>query len=617
MSHSGRDFDEAPDRAVPVAEPEVPPLAWMEAGASSTEAWGPDAASSPLAYWHWRELCRLADQEHLRPAVPGGAPKLSVLVAATSGSPQHLAQCVQSVVDQTYPNWELWLCSEGSVLSHPNNDVNGWMRSDARIQLIEVDQGPGMSVAVNDALHAVSGQFVVGLESEDVLDPDALREIAIILAAEETVDVLYSDEDRFVDIDRPVQPHFKPAWDPDLLLATDYLGHVLVIRTELLRDIGGYRAEFDGGQEYDVMLRATERARRVAHIPKVLYHRRIENRSDGDRIGEVQASDDPGRRALESAVARRGIDGWVEHGSFPGSHHVRRKVFGSPTVSVIIPFRDQAALTLQCLDSLTLAPEHAIEEIVLIDNGSVEPETKALRQRLETRASIRLIDFPGPFNWAAINNMAAATCQTDMLLFMNNDIEATTPGWLLPLVELAQRPEVGAVGPRLIYADGKVQHAGVVLGLGGIAMHLFSRLPVGRSGYFGWDRMIRGYSALTGACLLVRRHVFEEAGGFEQSLPVAFNDVDFCIRLGQAGYRLLYTPLSQLTHYESVSRGHSGFTQDFRTFLHHWWDLLQQDDTGYNPNLGRFAPWCPLRMPGEDERWLTEVGSAVPRDGPA
>jgi GT2 family glycosyltransferase len=199
-----------------------------------------------------------------------------------------------------------------------------------------------------------------------------------------------------------------------------------------------------------------------------------------------------------------------------------------------------------------------------------------------------------------------------MVLFMNNDIEATSEGWLGALVELAQRPDVGAVAPRLVYPDGQVQHAGVVLGLGGIAMHLFSGLPPGRTGYFGWDRLIRGYSALTGACLLVRRAVFEEVGGFEESLPVAFNDIDFCLRLGRAGFRLLYTPHAQLTHYESVSRGQSGFTTDFATFVSRWLGVLEADDPAYNPNLGRFAPWCPLRMPGEDERWLADIRSAYP-----
>ena len=206
-------------------------------------------------------------------------------------------------------------------------------------------------------------------------------------------------------------------------------------------------------------------------------------------------------------------------------------------MSVIVPFRDQAALTVACLDSLVRDPGHPIDEFVLIDNGSVEPETRVLRRRLEARASTRVLEYPGPFNWSAINNLAAATCRTDMLLFMNNDIEATSPGWLHALVELGQRPEVGAVGARLVYPDGKLQHAGVVLAVGGIAAHILNGMPGNRQGYFGMDRLVRSYSAVTAACMLVRRRVFEELDGFDEAFPVAFNDIDFCIRLGRAGYR--------------------------------------------------------------------------------
>ncbi len=533
-------------------------------------------------------------------------------------APEHLAQSVRSVIGQTSPYWELWLCDPGtggpSPADRPTGGADHVADTDSRIRVVSALDG-GAPDALNRALASATGQFVVLLDAGDVLEPTALAEFAGNLAAEGDVDVLYADEDRFVDLAYPVQPHFKPDWDPDLLLSVPYLGHPVAIRTQLLRAIGGYRPEFEGGHEYDVMLRATERARRVGHLPQVLYHRRIVEDGPRRSAEDRESEDRTGRRVLESALERRGVEGRVEAGPFRGAHHVRRSVTGAPTVSVIIPFRDQAALTVACLDSLGRAPGHAIEEIVLIDNGSIEPETQALRRRIDGPGPVRVLDYPAPFNWAAINNLAAGTCHTDMLLFMNNDIEATSPDWLSALVELAQRPEVGGVAPRLVYPDGKVQHAGVVLGLGGIAMHLFSGLPSGRTGYFGWDRLVRRYSALTGACLLVRRRVFEEVGGFDEALPVAFNDIDLCIRLGRAGYRLLYTPHAELTHYESVSRGRSGFTADFATFLSLWWDHLRRDDPAYNPNLGRFAPWCPVRMPGEDERWLTEVGSVLPTRG--
>jgi len=313
---------------------------------------------------------------------------------------------------------------------------------------------------------------------------------------------------------------------------------------------------------------------------------------------------------LEDALVRRGIEGVVESGPFQGAYHARRSIHGSPTVSVIIPYRDQASLTVSCLESLNRDPGYDVTEVVLINNGSIEPETRALRQQLDERPNTRVLDYPGAFNWAAINNFAAATCKTDMLLFLNNDIEATSPGWLHALVELGQRPEIGAVGARLIYPDGSLQHAGVVLGLGGVASHIFIGMPKGIRGYFSWDGVVRGYSALTAACMLVRRSVFEEMGGFDEAFAVAFNDVDFCIRLGQRGYRLLYTPHAELTHYESVSRGLSGYARDYQEFLPRWIDHLRQDPS-YNPNLGRLQPWCPLRPPEEDEEWYSLVAGLI------
>ncbi len=458
------------------------------------------------------------------------------------------------------------------------------------------------------------GEFVVLLDQDDTLETDALTEVAAGITDWDDVDILYSDEDRLGQDGRRQQPHFKPDWDPDLLLSFPYLGHVTVVRRQLLQRVGGFRSEFDGSQDYDMMLRTTEEARRIVHIPKVLYHwRAAAGSAAGDSMAKPWAHD-ASRRALEDAVARRGIDGSVSPGPFPGAYHLRRVIHGSPTVGVIIPFRDQAALTAACLTSLRRSPGYEISQVVLVDNGSTEPETRVLRRQLEGLPEVRVLDYPGAFNWAAINNLAAGVCDTDMILFLNNDIEATSEGWLDALVELGQVGEIGAVGARLVYPDGKVQHAGVVLGMQGIAAHLFLGLPPGRHGYFSWDRLVRGYSALTAACMLVRRPVFEEVGGFDEVYPVAFNDIDFCLRLQQAGYRLVYTPHAQLTHYESVSRGLSGYSRDFQAFLARWWDQLQQDDPAYNPNLGRFAPWCPLRAPGENEEWLTSVGAMVPSE---
>lgn len=583
-----------------------------EVATRAAEPWGAHAALFPPAYWHWLHLHNVlrAESVDLR-HLPTDGPLLSLVVPVYRPSLWYFREAVQSVISQTYQNWELCLCDDGSGDPELTAVMDQMAAGDARIRLMALEQNGGISEATNKALAAATGEFVVLLDHDDLLDTEALAEIAAVVLAESEVDVIYTDEDKLDELDRPCQPHFKPDWDPDMLLSFPYLGHITAIRHEVIRRIGGFRPEFDGSQDYDLMLRATEQARRIVHIPRVLYHWRV---VAGSAAGDAEAKPwayQASRRAVEDAVVRQGINGAVDGGPFQGAYHVRRRIDGSPTVSIIMPFRDQAALTVACLASLDRSPGYPITEVVLIDNGSTEPETRALRQQLAERPDTRVLEYPGPFNWSAINNLAAKTCDTDMLLFLNNDIEASSEGWLHALVELGQRPDVGAVGARLVYPDGSVQHAGVVLGLGGIAGHLFAGLPKGDMGYFGWDLIVKEYSAVTAACMLVRREVFEALHGFDESYAVGFNDVDFCIRMRQAGYRILYTPHATLIHYESVSRGLSGYQHDYQQFLARWFGVVRTDDPFYNRNLGRLEPFCPLRPPDEDEIWLSLVGGLM------
>jgi GT2 family glycosyltransferase len=586
-----------------------------DAGSGLQLSWGIDAASSPPEYWHWiylRNLERLKlGDERPTDDLPTDGPLMSIVVPVYRPYLWYFRECVQSVVSQSYQNWELCLCDDGSEDPELTKVMLELAAGEPRIKALALERNGGISKATNEALRAAGGDFIVLLDHDDVLAADALAEVVAVIEANDQADVIYSDEDKLDELGRQSEPHFKPDWDPDLLLGFPYLGHLMVIRHELINRIGGCRSEFDGAQDYDIMVRATELARQIVHIPKVLYSWRVVG---GSAAGDPEAkpwAHLASRRVLKEAVVRQGIDGTVESGPAQGSYFVRRRIEGAPTVSVIIPYRDQASLTVTCLETLEQASGYPITDVVLVDNGSVEPETRALHEVWERRPNTRVLDYPGVFNWAAINNFAAATCDTDMLLFLNNDIEATSEGWLEAMVELGQRPDVGAVGARLIYPDGKLQHAGVVLGLSGVAGHLFNGMPKGAHGYFRWDQLVRGYSAVTAACMLVRRQVFEEVSGFDESFAVAFNDVDFCLRLGQAGYRQLYTPLAELTHHESVSRGLSGFHRDYQRFLARWTEVLRAGDPYYNPNLGRLEPWCPLRLPGEDEKWMDLVGGLI------
>ena len=587
---------------------------------SEGHPWGLNAAAHPPNYWHWIHLRDQWRHDHpdetvaAEAALPTTGPLLSIVVPVYRPSLWYFQACVASVVAQHYQDWELRLCDDGSGDPDLTAAMAEAAASDPRIHVMALERNGGISKATNRALAGATGEFVVLLDHDDELDPYALAEVAMAVAGHDDIDVVYTDEDKFDELGRPFLPHLKPDWDPELVMSYPYLGHLTVIRRDLLDRIGGFRSEFDGSQDFDVMLRATEQARRIVHIPKILYHWRVVAGSAAGASDAKPWAHDASRRVVEDAVSRRGWEARVEAGPFPGAYHVRHRIQGSPTISVIVPFRDQAALTVTCLESIERAPGHPITEVVLVDNGSTDPETRALRRLLADRPRTRLLEYPGPFNWAAINNAAAATCTSDMLLFLNNDIEATSEGWLGAMVERAQDPDVGAVGARLVYPDGSLQHAGVVLGLGGVASHIFIGMPGDHHGYFSWDRVVRSYSAVTAACLLVRRAVFEEVEGFDEAFAVGFNDVDFCIRVTHAGYRNVFTPHAQLTHYESISRGLSGYYQDYQEFLRRWSDVLRAGDPYYNPNLSRLEPWCPMRPPGEDATWLAMVDGLVAQD---
>jgi GT2 family glycosyltransferase len=358
----------------------------------------------------------------------------------------------------------------------------------------------------------------------------------------------------------------------------------------MFEDVGGFRVEFGSAAEYDFCLRATERARRIVRLPIVGYHRGAAERSiDGDAA----------MLALEDALRRRGESGHVEPGLCPGTYRVRRPVRGDPLVSVVVPFHNGAEHLRRCLRSLQETAGHERWEAILVDNRSWDPNTRALLARHESDGRIRVLSYAGRFNWAAINNFAAKHSRGAHLLFMNADVEGRSDGWMVAMLEHSQRSEVGAVGARLLYPNGQVQHAGVVMGLGGgVAWHAFCYCPKGRSGYFDQAKVIRNCSAVTGACMMVRYEVFERLGGFGEDLPVAYNDVDFCLRLHDHNYRVVYTPYAELIHDESYARGRMPPDQySVETMRARWGDRIRSDPY-YNPNLDLHRPEAVVAGPG-------------------
>jgi GT2 family glycosyltransferase len=427
------------------------------------------------------------------------------------------------------------------------------------------------------------------------LSPDALFEVVKLLQEQKDLDFLFSDEDKISPAGQLVEPFFKPGWNPDLILSMNYIAHFSVFRRTLMVEAGGFRKGFDGSQDYDLVLRVAERTTRIAHIPKILYHwRKIPGSTASFNLAKPYA-DDKAKKALEEAVQRRQDAAEVET-LWLGRYRVRFAIEGEPLVSIIIPFRDKVHLLKQCLESITERTSYRNYEVVLIDNNSTETETHRYLGGLPERC--RLIRYPHPFNFSAINNFAIGHAKGAYLLFLNNDTQVIEPRWIEAMLEHGQRKDVGAVGAKLLYPDGRIQHAGVVVGVGGIAGHAFKYEQEGSMGYFDLVQTVRNCSAVTAACLLMSKEKFEMVGGFDERLKVAFNDVDLCLRLLAKGYRVVYTPFSVLYHHESASRGWLHPPDDEQLMWDRWAELIQSGDPYYNPNLTKTHENWSLRLEG-------------------
>lgn len=511
-------------------------------------------------------------------------PKFSVVMPTFNPRPEHLRAAVGSVRAQCYPEWELCIADDGSTDLAVKYLLEDYAAHDPRIKVKFLGEHCGIVGASNAALGLATGDFVAFLDHDDELAPWALYEVARALNAEPDLDVIYSDEDKLDEQGRRTEPFFKPEFSPETLLSMNYIGHLLVIRRRLVEAVGGFRAGFDGSQDHDLALRVTERTSRVRRIPKVLYHwRKAEGSAARDPAAKPFAAE-AGVRAVEDALRRRGFSGTVEP-VLTGLYRIRRNLRDIPLVSIIVPTRDQADILKRCVGSIFNKSTYWNWELLVIDNQSREPETLEFFAAISRLPNVRILKYNAPFNFAKINNLGAAEARGDVLLFLNNDVEVVTPSWLEELLGFALQPEIGAVGAKLLLPDGRIQHGGVVLGLSGGADHAFYGLPADHPGYFGLAMVARNCSAVTAACLMTRREVFEKVGGFDPVLHVAFNDVDLCLRILAAGYRVVWTPFAVLYHYESTTRRKAHPVENTRYFLQKWGDQIRRGDPYYNPNL--------------------------------
>lgn len=519
------------------------------------------------------------------------SPMVSILVPAYNTPEKYIKPLIESLRSQTYNNWQLCI-ADASTDDERSKQIESLSTLDGRIFYKKLTKNLGIAGNTNEALKLAKGEFIGLLDHDDVLSPHAIQEVVDALNKNTKADIIYSDEDKLSDDGTERQlPFFKPDWSPDLLLGVNYITHFLVIRKTLFDEIGGIRKGYDGAQDYDLLLRATEKTKQIVHIPKILYHWRLADGSTAKTVGEKNYADDAGQRALRDAVSRRKIKAdIVEIKERPTNYRLRYHLpKNEPKVSIIIPFKDKAELLRQCVESILTKTTYNNYEIILVSNNSVEDETHSLLEALKVNKQIKVYTWNKPFNYSKINNFGVRKSSGEYVLLLNNDTEVITPEWLNELVGVASQPKVGAVGPMLLYPDKKngIQHAGIILGMGTMAGHVFRHRQPGEWTDFGNNIWPRNFIAVTAACLLVSRKLYDSVGGLDETFTVAGNDVAFCIKLYEAGYKNIYWPFVQLYHYESVSVGsyNNGIQLDYDHSLTYYKKYHEQGDPYFNKNL--------------------------------
>ncbi|KST60692.1 glycosyl transferase [Methylobacterium sp. GXS13] len=521
-------------------------------------------------------------------------PLISVLMPVHDPDPKVLQAALASLRAQLYPHWELCVVDDASTRPAIPKILQRAAEADPRIRLHARSENGHIARATNDALGLARGDVCAFMDHDDVLTEDALYEVARALRLDPALVLIYSDEDKIDGRGRRFDPHFKPGFDRELLYAQNYINHLTVVRTEALRAVGGLRPGFEGSQDHDLLLRLTDGLdpSRIRHIPRVLYHWRAAQGSGTFSDRSLAKAEAARLRALDEVVAP--WDGRAERGPSGFNRLVRPLPQPAPRVSAIIPTRDRAEILSVTLDGLLTSTDYPDIEVVIVDNDSREPETAALFARYRDDPRVHVVPVPGTFNFSDLSNRGAAAAAGPVLLFLNNDVEVLEPGWLGELVRHAVRPEIGAVGAKLLYPDRTIQHGGIVLGIGGVAGHSHLGVPDADPGYFCRMVIAHEVSAVTGACLAMRADVFEAVGGFDaEALKVAFNDVDLCLKIRRAGYRIVWTPFAKLIHHESKSRGaedtpekRKRFEGEVLTMLDRWGPELRADPY-YNINLSR------------------------------
>lgn len=547
-------------------------------------------------YDTWLRIMRVSRQELFkqRKTKFSYAPKFSVVVPLYHTPTKFLKDLVRSMMYQSYANWELCLVNASPEDVHLTSLLENWAMRDKRIRVIRLEKNLGIAQNTNAGIEASTGEFIAFLDHDDFLEPDALFCYVDALNKDKTIDVFYSDEDKTDEYAAHYfYPHFKSDFNIDLLHANNYMCHFLAVRKSLVDTVGGLNEKFEGAQDYDFVLRLTENTKKIYHCPRILYHWRCSNQSTAASQGNKMYAIHAGKAALNAHYKRIGWNARAQEGAVDGWYQTKFTLKEEPLVSILIPNKDHTDDLDVCLNSFFERADYQNYEFIIIENNSVLPETFAYYEKIEKEHdNVKVVYWEAGFNYSAINNFGFKFAKGDYIMLLNNDVELITPDIFQSMLGFCMRPEVGIVGAKLLYNDHTVQHAGVLVGAGGLADHVFKGIHEDDPGYMGRAISSQDVSAVTAACLLVKRSVYEEVGGLEEEFQVAFNDVDFCLKVRKAGYLIVYDADVKLFHYESKSRGMEDTTDRFIRFgnemmlLNSKWDILSTFvDPYYNPNL--------------------------------
>ena len=509
-------------------------------------------------------------------------PKFSIIIPTYNVSEKLLKECVDSVLNQSYDNFEICICDDKSTLEETLNTLKE-LEKNNKIKVKYRKVNGMISKSSNDAISLATGDFIVLLDNDDVIEKDALYYLALELNKNKKLDMIYTDEDKMDFNGRIMEPHFKPDYSPDTLMSVNYICHLCCIRKSIVDKLGSFRSEFDGSQDYDLFLRVTEVTNNIAHIPKVLYHWRQTKTSTAGYMGNKSYAYIAGKKALESALKRRNIKGEVLENPYVSTYIVKY-ANDNPLISIIIPIKDNARMTKRCIDSLYNKSTYTNFEIILVDNNSSEQSTFDMINEYKKRDNFKSIRLECEFNYSYINNEAVKVATGKYLLFLNNDTEIIDSDTLEYMVGYASQKHVGCVGIKLLYPDNLVQHAGVVLGYGGVAGHIYVTASKNDNGLFGRLCMPYDYTAVTAACLMIKKSKFEEVNGFDEKLKVALNDVDLNLKVLSKGYYNVCLSNVKMYHYESKSRGYEASKEKHERFLSEqaymkqkWGKILEED----------------------------------------